>query len=104
ELELERGRRKRNAALLLERHPVGRRMTTRLASANRPRELDRAGIQQQLLGKRRLARVRVRNDRERPPAADLSFELRYGRFVGQARQRLVDGGCHSFHCIGWLWP
>src|SRR5688500_490573 len=37
--------------------------------------MDGAAIQQQLLGERRLARVRVTDDGERPPTADEGFEL-----------------------------
>ena len=74
-LELERRRRNRDAALLLELHPVGRRRLAILAAANRARQLDRAGIQQQLLGQRRLARVGMRDDGERPPPRDLALEL-----------------------------
>src|SRR5256885_1550937 len=38
-------------------------------------ELNRAGVQQQLLGERRLAGVGVRDDRERPAPRHLAFEL-----------------------------
>ncbi len=75
ELELERRRGDRDAALLLERHPVGGRVLARLASAHRAGQLDRAGVEQQLFGQRRLAGVRVRDDRERPPPRDFAFEL-----------------------------
>ena len=75
ELELERRGRDRDAALLLERHPVGRGVAPRLAAAHGAGELDRAGIQQQLLGERRLARVGMRNDSERPASSDLALEL-----------------------------
>ena len=74
-LELERRRRNRDAALLLELHPVGRRGLAILAAANRAGQLDRAGIQQQLFRERRLARVGMRDDGERPPARDLALEL-----------------------------
>ena len=65
QLEFERGGRDRDAALLLELHPVGRGVAAGLAPADGAGELNRAGIEQQLLRQRRLARVRVRNDRER---------------------------------------
>ena len=75
ELELERGGGDRNAALLLERHPVGRRVPSRLAAAHGAGQLDRARVQQQLLGQRRLAGVGVRDDRERAPAGHLALEI-----------------------------
>ena len=74
-LELERRGCNRNAALLLELHPVGRRGLAILAAANRAGQLDRAGIQQQLLGERRLARVGMRDNGERPAARDLALKL-----------------------------
>ena len=54
----------------------------RLAPAHRAGELDRAGIQQQLLGQRRLAGVGMRDDGERPAPRDLAFELALRRGVG----------------------
>ena len=72
ELELERGGADRDAALLLHLHPVGGGVTPGLAAAHRARELDRAGVQQQLLGQRRLARVGVGNDREGAATANLA--------------------------------
>ncbi len=77
----------RDAALLLERHPVGGRVPRRLAALDRARQLDRAAVQQQLLGQRRLAGVRVRDDRERAPEADLS--LNFGH--QQKRDSLLSG-------------
>ena len=88
DLELERRRRDRDAALLLERHPVRRRVAPRFASAHGAGQLDRARVQQQLLGQRRLAGVGVRDDRERAPARDFALELRQlGRY-----------GFHLFNC------
>ena len=88
ELELERRGRDRDAALLLERHPVGRRVAAGLAAADGAGQLDRAGIQQQLLGQRRLAGVGVRDDRERAPARHFALELgELGRY-----------GFHLFNC------
>ena len=57
----------RDAALLLEPHPIRRRVPARLAPLDRPRHLNRAAEQEQLLGQRGLARVGMRNDRKRPP-------------------------------------
>ena len=84
ELELEGRGGDRNAALLLERHPVGRRVPARFAPPDGARELDCAGIQQQLLGQRRLAGVGMRDDREGPPPRHLPLELRQ-----RGRVRLV---------------
>ncbi len=66
----------RDAALLLERHPVRRGMPRGAARLDRPREVDRAAVQEELLRQRRLAGVGVRNDREGASAGD------------QCRQRL----------------
>ena len=59
--------RHRDAALPLDRHPVGARAPPIAARLDLAGELDRAAEQQQLLGQRGLARVRVRDDREGPP-------------------------------------
>ena len=75
ELELERRRRNRDAALLLELHPVRRRRLAILAASHRPGQLDRAGIQQQLLRERRLAGVGMRDDGERAAPRDFTLEL-----------------------------
>src|SRR5690606_24156944 len=73
--ELHHRGRHRDAALLLQRHPVRSGAAGGLARLDRAGELDRAAEQQQLLGQRGLARVRVRDDGER--AAQ-------GRFSGDA--------------------
>ena len=54
-----------DAALLLERHPVGGGVARRLAALDGARELDGAAEQQQLFGERGLAGVGMRNDGER---------------------------------------
>jgi hypothetical protein len=79
ELELERRGTDRDAALLFHLHPVGHRVALGLAAAHRPRQLDGARIQQQLLRQRRLARVRVRDDGEGAAPGDFR------------RQRLLPG-------------
>ena len=68
-VELHHRARDRDAALLLDLHPVGRRVARALARLDGAGHLDRAAEQQQLLGQRRLARVRVRDDRERAALA-----------------------------------
>ena len=74
-LEFERRGRDRDAALLLQSHPVGRRVSPGLAAADSSRELDRAGVQQELLGQRRLARIGVRDDGERAPSRHFAVEI-----------------------------
>ena len=71
ELELERRRADGDAALLLHLHPVGDGVPLCFAAANGPRQLDGAGIEQQLLGECGLAGVGVRDDRKGAPARDL---------------------------------
>jgi hypothetical protein len=72
QLELERRGADRDAALLLHLHPVGGGVPLGLAAAHRAGQLDRAGVEQQLLGERRLAGVGVGDDREGAAAGDLA--------------------------------
>ena len=60
----------RDAALLLDLHPVRARAPGVAARLDRARQLDGAAEQQQLLGQRGLARVRVGDDGEGPPPGD----------------------------------
>ncbi len=73
-----------DATLLLELHPVRRGMATRAPSADGTSELDRAGVEQELLCQRRLARVGVRDDRKGAPSRNLSLD-----FCGQRGRRGV---------------
>jgi hypothetical protein len=57
----------RDAALLLDLHPVRAGAPGLAAGLHRPRDVDGAAEQQQLLGQGRLAGVRVGDDRERAP-------------------------------------
>ena len=75
----------RDAALLFDFHPVGRRVARALARLDGPRHLDRAPVEQQLLGQRGLARVGVGDDGERPPARDVAHE--FGRIPGLVHRR-----------------
>ena len=59
--------RDRDAALLLDLHPVRARAPPLALGLDLAGEMDRAAEQQQLLGQRGLARVRVRDDREGAP-------------------------------------
>ena len=52
----------RNPALLLDLHPIRPRPPRRPARLDLPGKMDRAALQQQLLGQRGLARVRMRDD------------------------------------------
>jgi hypothetical protein len=81
-----------NAALALDRHPVGTGRAALALGPNLTGELDRAAEQQQLLGQRGLARVRVGNDGEGAAALDLGRERRPGAHGTLGVQRLVHGG------------
>ena len=68
----------------------------RLAAAHRAGQLDRAGVQQQLLGQRRLAGVGVRDDGKRPAPGD--FARQRVRVAGQTAARRWEErriGCHG---------
>ena len=74
-----------NAALALDRHPVGAGGDAVLLGLDFARELDRATEQQEFLGQGGLAGVRMRDDRESAPSCHL------GRC----------GGClHDIHDFG----
>ena len=80
----DRGR-DRDSALLLQPHPVGGRMARSLASLDGARHLDRAAEQQELFGQRRLAGVRVRDDRKTASAGDFVFRQGHVGFAQGAR-------------------
>ena len=69
-LELHDARRDRDAALLLELHPVGRRVPCGTPRLDRAGEVDGAAVQQELLRQRRLAGVGMADDGKRAPRAD----------------------------------
>ena len=114
-LELQRRTADRDAALLLEFHPVRGRALAALLGLDRTGLPNRAAIQQQLLGQRGLAGVRVRDDREGAAALNLVVEVGHsgGFWGGQGsgiapdcegqqglpsdrccpRPRTVGGGC-----------
>jgi hypothetical protein len=69
-VELHHRRGHRDPALLLDFHPVGRRVPRALSRLHRAGQLDRAAEEQQLLGQRRLARVGVGDDGERASSLD----------------------------------
>ena len=73
-LEAQRGRADRDAAALLELHPVRARLAAAAARLDRAGLGDRAAVEQQLLGQRRLAGVRVGDDREGAPARGLGHD------------------------------
>ena len=83
-LELHHRARDRDAALLFDFHPVGRRVPRALARLDGAGHLDRAAEQQQLLGQRGLARIRVRNDGERAALGDVAHEI--GREIGSVHR------------------
>jgi MoxR-like ATPase len=92
--ELEDARRDRDPALALELHPVAHRRGAPPLRLDRAGELNGTSIKEELLGERRLTRVRVRDDRKRLAAADLLDEA---RVVGVVRPELG-----SF-CRGSMW-
>ena len=61
----------RDAALLFDLHPIRHSGARALFAFHDARLLDGAAVQKQLFRQRRLARVRVRNDRERAALIDL---------------------------------
>ena len=73
--------RDRDAALLLDLHPVRARAAGFATRLDRTRDVDGAAEQQQLLGQRGLAGVRMGDDRERAPEAS--------RMAGQAGVEIV---------------
>ena len=71
-----------DAALALDLHPVGTGIAPLALGLDLAREIDGAAEQQQFLGQRGLAGVRMRNDRKGPPPRDLSSERGTGRRFG----------------------
>ena len=69
--ELQHRRADRDAALALQLHPVRRRRPPPVAGLDRAGPLHGAGVEQELLGQRRLAGVGVADDGERAPAGRL---------------------------------
>jgi hypothetical protein len=69
-VELQDGGADRDAALFLEFHPVRGRGALVLAGGDGPGEVQGVAVEQELLRQRRLARVRVGDDREGAAAGD----------------------------------
>jgi len=65
----------RDAALLLDRHPVAGGMALDLARLDRPGEVDGAAEQQQFFGEGGLAGVGMADDAEGPPLGYFRFKL-----------------------------
>ena len=53
-------------------------MTARLATLDSAGKLNGSTVEQELLGKRRLARIRMRNNREGAAFVDLCLDIRHG--------------------------
>jgi hypothetical protein len=96
----------RDAALALDRHPVGAGAAALPARLDLAGKLDSAAEQQQLLGQRGLAGVGMRDDRESAPARDLVGQRGHGSWteiVGRrgrpdaSASRLYAPSCHFFH-------
>ena len=79
-LELQYRARYRDAALLLQLHPVGRGMPRGTPGLDRAGQVDRPTVQEQLLGERGLTGVRVRDDRKSPATGNLVREALRGNF------------------------
>ena len=79
----------RDATRSFGRHPVGARAAPVLLRLDLPGKLNGAAEQQKLFGERRLARVRVRNDREGAPALDLAFQVTHSPARGVLRLALL---------------
>jgi len=67
-VELQHGGGNRNAARLLQFHPVGLGLTLAGARLHRAGQVHRAGIEQQLFGQGGFSGVRMGNDRKRAPS------------------------------------
>ncbi len=103
-LELQHGTGHRDAALLLELHPVGGRMTRGPTGLHRAGQVNGPTVQQQLFGERGLAGVGVRDDREGAPAGDLPLQTgvvdrsrfgrgEFGRAFGHSRKIATKAEC-----------
>src|SRR5207302_5332729 len=91
----------RDSALLLDFHPIRCRMARALPRLDRAGELNGAAEQQQLFGQRRLAGVRVRNDRERAPVGDVAHKIGWKgsvthRSEPQSKARRGSSPCKKF--------
>ena len=64
--KLEYGRGDRDAALLLDFHPVGNRMACIFLALDRAGELDRSAVQQEFLCNGSFTGIRMRDNRKRP--------------------------------------
>src|SRR6266851_8905503 len=79
-LEAHHRRGDRDAALALDRHPIGAHPPPLAARPDFARQLDRPAEQQEFLGQGGLAGVRMRNDRKGPPARYLVGQGTHVRF------------------------
>ena len=85
-LELHDARRDRDTALLLELHPVARRVPLRPACLDGAGEVNGPAVEKELFGQRGFPGIRVTDDGERPAAADRVLE-----FSGRGRWGCVVG-------------
>jgi hypothetical protein len=113
-LELEDGRADGDAALLLQLHPVGGGGALVFARGHGAGELHRAAVEQQLLGERRLAGVRVRDDRKGAPALNFFLQSHGSGSLGESPPKLqhvpgsgsvlIWGFCHFRRGAGFGLP
>ena len=77
-----------DAALFFDFHPVAGGVPGSLSGLDRTRLADRAAVEQQFFGQRRLAGVRVGDDGEGASARDLSLEfgMLHGIFLLYSRK------------------
>ena len=96
--ELHHAGRDRDAALAFERHPVAGRVALGAPLLDRAGEADRAAVEQQLLGQRRLAGVRVGDDGEGTPPAGFGTD-----FLGEAGHSPLECRAGGFDAR-WVRP
>ncbi len=101
-LDLHDGARHRDAALLLDLHPVAGGVPRGLSRLHAAGDLDGAREEQELLGERGLAGVGVRDDREGAAACRLpgrsSFGKRFGRAAAAGRHFRTSKRTLPFAC------
>ena len=86
---------------LLDLHPVAGRVARGAARLDGAGEMDGAAVEEELLGERGLAGVRVRDDRECAPALGFASEGGVGRFRGKGAGvgKICAGHLHGIYQI-----
>ena len=86
--ELQHRGRDRNTALLLDLHPVGNRMAAVFLALDHAGFLNRAAVEQKLLGDGGFTGVRVRNDRKRAPVFNFFFQVCHWPYSSRSNEKL----------------